>query len=251
MANKDENKDTVEKQARLRSRLYPRYDLEESIKFIQSINKLGGNRVSNQAVAAEVKKAVTNSGFTGRVSSSKQFGLLNQETGKLSVTTLAKEILIPRGDQEKADAIKTALATPELYRDLVKDFSGKTLPDQSALANRLFHDYRIEAVAKDSAARNFLRSVQFAGGLRNGILVVSPGEAASVFDDVQEENPDPTFTPPPAPNKQPPAVQGALFQDSGTGWSVTIKSAKPLNSETKLKLIEAAELLEKINGQSP
>lgn len=160
-----------EKETRARSRLYPRYDLEEAIKFIESVNKLGGNKVSAHAVAADMGKAVNNSSLTGRLSSAKQFGLLVQDEGKLSVSSLGKEIIFPRGEEEKSGAIQIAFAAPTLYRELIADFSGKILPDKATLGNRLIHDYSIEAAAKDVAAKNFIQSAEYAGVVRNNILI--------------------------------------------------------------------------------
>lgn len=160
-----------EKELRARSRLYPRYDLEDAIEFIQAINKLGGSKVSINAVAAELGKAVNNSGFTGRLSSAKQFGLLVQDEGKLSLSSLGKEIVFPKGEEEKTQAIQKAFTTPVFYRELVEGFSGKVLPDKSTMGNRLIHDYSIEAAAKDIAAKNFIHSAEYAGLIRNGILV--------------------------------------------------------------------------------
>lgn len=242
------------KESKTRSRLYPRYDLEDSIKFIESVSKLGGSRVSNEAVAAEVGKAVNNSTFIGRVSSSKQFGILVQESGKLSLSSIGKEIMFPRGDSEKSAAIKSAFSTPSLYKELIDTFNGKTIPDQVALGNRLVHDYGIEAAAKDSAARNFIRSAQYAGVVQNGILVAS-AENPTPADDEEgldskagksiASNPFDDFFKPTKPSGQP-----AVFNDSGSGWALTIKSAKPLNSDTRKKLIEISELLEKVNENS-
>jgi hypothetical protein len=247
-----ENINKEEKQARLRSRLYPRYDLEEAIRFIQSIQKLGGNRVSNQAIAAEIGKGVTNSGFTGRVSCAKQFGLLIQEGGKLSLSSLAKEVVFPKGEIEKAMAIRQALLSPEVYRELIEAFGGKTLPDQSTLANRLVHDFRIEAAAKDVAARMFIRSVQYANVLKNGILVIS--EEAATEDGTaskEDEGLSPFQQLPQRQQKVLPVatVQGAVFQDNGAGWSIIVRSQQPLNSKTKQKLIEVAELLDEVNTE--
>lgn len=240
------------KETKARSRLYPRYDLEDSIKFIESVSKLGGSRVSNEAVAAEVGKAVNNSTFIGRVSSSKQFGILIQESGKLSLSSVGKEIMFPRGDGEKSAAIKSAFATPVLYKELIDAFNGKTIPDQVALGNRLVHDYGIEAAAKDSAARNFIRSAQYAGVLQNGILVASAetlkpeDESETVEKTEKASNPFDDFF---KPTKQS-AQQNPVFIDSGTGWTLTIKSTKSLNSEVKKKLIDISELLENINKEN-
>lgn len=242
------------KETKARSRLYPRYDLEDSIKFIESVSKLGGSRVSNQAVAAELGKAVNNSTFIGRVSSSKQFGILIQESGKLSLSSVGKEIMFPRSDDEKSAAIKSAFSTPALYKELIDTFGGKTIPDQSALGNRLVHDYGIEAAAKDSAARNFIRSAQYSGVLQNGILVASTEETIAEDDEERSDSKTGKVTPSNPfddffkPTKQ--AGQPGVFNDSGNGWSLTIKSTKAINSDIRKKEIELSELLEKVNEEN-
>lgn len=160
------------KDSKARSRLYPRYDLEEAIKLIQLVSKLGRKNISEKSVAAEIGKSITNSGFLGRVSSAKQFALILKDEGKLSLTQLGNEIMFPLDDAIKADAIKKAFTMPMLYRELVDAFSGTKIPEYASLGNRLLNDYGIEAGAKDIAAKNFIKSAEYAGVIQNGILVI-------------------------------------------------------------------------------
>lgn len=173
--------------SRARSRAYPRYDIDEAIKFIEVISRLGGNRVASEAVAAELKKGTNNSTFIGRVSSAKQFDLIIQEAGKLSLSPLGKSIVLPLGDAEKREAIKKAFSTPVLYTELISAFNGKVLPDVTALSNRLVHDYNIESGAKEVAARNFVRSANYAGVMQNGILVVGIGDSVASDETIDSE----------------------------------------------------------------
>ncbi|GEM_PF-2020181 len=179
------NNEAAKKDVKGRSRLYPRYDLEEAIIFITLINRLGGSRISVDAVAADMGKAINNSTFIGRVSCAKQFGLITQESGKISISSLGKEIVFPREESSGKKAIRTAFTTPQLYRELTDAFQGKVLPEISTLGNLLFHDYGIEANAKDAAAKNFLRSAEHAGVIQNGILVMSQQEGAA--ETIQEK----------------------------------------------------------------
>lgn len=223
----------IEKQPRLRSRLYPRYNLEDAIEFIEAISKLGGTRVSTQAVAAETGKSVNNSGFAGRVSSSKQFGLILQESGKLSLSPLGKAIIFPIGESEKAAAIKQAFATPPLYKEVIDAFNGKIL-DRSTLGNRLVHDYGIEAAARDRAARNFVNSAEYASVMQNGILVAPTDDN---LIPTQEEVTPPT-TPPSGAKSQTPTVETAnhfVFDFSGG-----IKLVIPRNEQTSDAIADGA-----------
>lgn len=163
------------KGSKARSRLYPRYDLEEAIKLIQILSKLGRKNVSEKSVAAETGKSITNSSFLGRVSSAKQFALISKDGGKLSLTQLGNEIMFPLDDVTKADAIRKAFTMPTLYKELIDAFGGTKIPEYASLGNRLLNDYGIEAGAKDIAAKNFVRSAEYAGVIQNGILAIENG----------------------------------------------------------------------------
>lgn len=107
-------------------------------------------------------------------------------------------------------------------------------------------------MAKDSAARNFIRSVQFADVLRNGILVFSNDEVPSrAEDEISSEHErmgnvdeEPHHTRSTTENQS--LIKDAAYQDNGNGWSIIVKSEKSINSATKKKLIEVAELLDGI-----
>ena len=168
----NEEKILSNKGSKARSKLYPRYDLEVAIKLIELVSKLGRNNVSENAVAAETGKSITNSSFIGRMSSAKQFGLISKDGGKLSLTQLGNEIMFPPDDATKAEAIKKAFTMPTLYKELIDAFTGTRIPEYGSLGNRLINDYGIEAGAKDIAAKNFIKSAEYAGIVQNGILVI-------------------------------------------------------------------------------
>jgi len=159
------------KDSKVRSRLYPRYDMEEAINLIQVVSKLGRKNVSESSVAADVSKSVTNSGFIGRISSAKQFGLISKVGGKLTLTQLGNEIMFPSDDLTKAEAIKKAFTMPTLYKELIDGFIGTKIPEHTSLGNRLL-DYGIEVKAKDVAAKVFIKSAEYAEVIQNGILII-------------------------------------------------------------------------------
>jgi hypothetical protein len=156
---------------RKRSRLYPRYGLEDIVDFTSELNKLGGN-VSIEAFAGNRGQSKSNSSFTGRISGAKQFGLLGVESNKLFLTPLALRILVPKEENDKTLALLEAFTKPELYKELIKSFNGKVLPERISLGNILRHDYGIEMAARDLAAVNFIHSAEYVSAIQNGILVV-------------------------------------------------------------------------------
>ncbi len=47
-----------------------------------------------------------------------------------------------------------------------------------------------------------------------------------------------------------PSEQPNVFSDKGTGWSLVIKSKKPVSSEIKKKIVDVADLLNQTNKES-
>ncbi len=183
---KDKTTETADKH-KLRSKLYPRYDLEKAVLFIENVSKLGGSSVSAEAVAADMNKSTTNSTFIGRVSSARQFGLVDLGKGRLSLTALAQRILYPVSTLDQQAAKKEAFSNPPLYKDLISSFRGKKIPEMSSLGNILKLDYGIQTAAREIAASNFVSSAEFGGLLKNGLLVM-----ADDFSTNSGDTPEPT-----------------------------------------------------------
>lgn len=161
---KQESKKTREKSA-----LYPSYDLSSCIEFIRAIDGLGGKGVAQGSLLSELGlKSVGTKSYSGKLSSSKQFGLLDSKAGLLSITDRARLILYPTEEQkdlQKEGLTIEAFRSPFLYQQLIRRFDGKQLPKQDTLANILMNEYKIAKNAKTSAAKVFVNSAKLAGVL--------------------------------------------------------------------------------------
>lgn len=156
---------------RKRSRLYPRYDLENAVDFIKKVDELGGT-ISLEALAGNLGLDKNNSGLTGRISATKQFGFLAVEGKKLSLTDLALRMLRPVNDTDGHTALVEGFTKPELYTKLIQTYRGRKLPEQKFLGNILNHEYGIQENARLLAAGNFIRSAEYVGVIQNDILVM-------------------------------------------------------------------------------
>ena len=170
---KEVDKKSKKSKNKPRSRLYPRYHLEHAVNFAKAVYDLGGRSISKEAVAQKIGKATNNSAFIGRVSSARQFGLINMQNGKISVTEIGQRVLYPKGSQDRQVALIQAFSMPSLYKDLINNYNGKVLPDSSSLANVLMLDYEIQKNARSWAASNFLHSADWIDLIQKGILVVN------------------------------------------------------------------------------
>jgi hypothetical protein len=145
-----------------KSRPYSPYSIDESLKFITTIEKLGGRNVSESVLLKElgIKEPRTKS-FWGKVTSAKQFGLLIAEGKNYTLTERARLILRPKDEESKRTSLMDSFFTPELYKDLFDKFSGQQLPSAETLSNILFHDHGLNVNVSMDAAKAFIESAKY------------------------------------------------------------------------------------------
>ncbi|ADV61934.1 hypothetical protein Isop_1349 [Isosphaera pallida ATCC 43644] len=149
---------------RERSARYPGVPLSDSLELCQFLNTRGLDGLSSQDIATALgyKNIKTNT-FSSRLSSARQFGLLDLKGDGYHLTPLAHALLHPVDPEETPRLLRQAFREPPLYADLLERFAQKRLPDPTILGNVLYHDYNIIVSAKQVAADAFIASARFAG----------------------------------------------------------------------------------------
>lgn len=157
------------KKVREKSAQYPAYDLSSCIEFVQVVDRLGRNQVAEGSLLSELKLGSRSTkSYTGKLSSCRQFGLLESKAGLLSVTERARLILYPTEEQKDVQIKKLrieAFRSPPLYQKLISKFDGKGVPKVETLANILMNECKIAKAVKNNAAKVFVSSAKFAGVL--------------------------------------------------------------------------------------
>ncbi len=175
-----------------KSRKYPGASLAECIDFIEKIEKFNGP-VGYKQMAELYSVTTSANSFKAKVSSSKQFGLIEADGQKIELTKIAKSYLYPVSVDSKAKILNEVVYNPQLYKELIDRFNGKQLLDTNVLANLLFNDYDIIKTSKDVAAKAFIDTIEFVGIVKNGILIYSleckvvDMEDSSIQEDVKGE----------------------------------------------------------------
>ena len=164
----------VVKGTKERSALYPAVALNECIEFIELVNKLGGRKVALTSIADAVGVSTTTYSFKAKISSSKQFGLIKSAGGAVELSDTAKRLLYPTDDISTKELLLQCLMTAPLYRKLIERYDDQAVPTEERLGNILLQEYSITRSAKDIAAKKFLASVEHAGILQNGVLILNP-----------------------------------------------------------------------------
>jgi hypothetical protein len=172
-----------EKRTVNRSAAYPGITLEKAIEATKLLrDNLGAGPYSRDSAAAALGYKAVSGASIQKISACVHFGLLTRKSNAYSQSELADKMFRYISEDERVQAIRTAVQKPTLYTKLITEFSGRALPKM--LDNVLVRNYGItERVAKD-AASVFEKSLQFAGLLQNGIITVdAPVEAAQVAED--------------------------------------------------------------------
>ena len=161
------DKDSSNATARVRSVPHPRYTLAQVEDLARQVFNIGARHCDQDAVAQAVHyKNSTNGAFKGIRAAASYFGLVTYGDDRyLSVTEPWIETFHADDDDGIRRLRREAVQQPELYRQLIEEFSDRQLPNTEKLARQLFlaTKYGILKDAADTAARVFLDSVRFAG----------------------------------------------------------------------------------------
>ncbi|MFM7319077.1 MAG: hypothetical protein ACKO5E_19190 [bacterium] len=165
---------------RERSARYPSTTLDDAINFCRQIDELGVDGLNSAQIASAMgyRNVKTNT-FSGRLSSARQFGLIDLSDQNHTLSQLARRIIHPMDPDEIPTLLRQACQSPPLYAELLRSYAGKRLPEPDILGNLLMHKHHITAVARSIAAEAFFASIKYAGILlENRLVDESAGEAA-------------------------------------------------------------------------
>jgi hypothetical protein len=138
--------------------------MADAVEFCRQIDGLGidGLTAPQIATAMGYKKVKSNT-FSGRLSSARQFGLIDLADQNYTLTELVLRIIHPFDPEEVPQLLRQACQLPPLFAELMKHYAGKRLPEPEILGNLLMHRHQITASAKMAAAESFYASIQHAG----------------------------------------------------------------------------------------
>lgn len=118
------------------------------------------------------------------------FNLLDRASNSTyRIGELGKRILAPRDEREVQAALAEAAKAPSLYQRLFARFGDSALP--SLLPNILIREFGVLPQTADEVARLFRESAEFAGLLRNGVLLTElPSDPRSAGEPVPPDADD-------------------------------------------------------------
>lgn len=166
----EEQPKTILKKKRFRSIAYPSIGIEAAIQDAEKLRTSLGDGPYSRLVAVQALGYYSISGASApRIAALVHFGLLERIGNTYKQSQLAARILLPQSEEDKKIAILEATKTPKIYRRLINDYNGKSIP--ALLSNVLFHNYSVNERVVKELAKNFTHSLEFSGILNNGVVV--------------------------------------------------------------------------------
>lgn len=164
---------------RERSMAHPSATWSECMSLIRELDGLGKGAVSLEVLASafQIKNWKTKS-FQSKITSSRQFGLINLKSGAVSLTEDAYTLLHPTVPDIRSAEL-SLFSRPDLYGKLLSAYEGKSLPRRDLFENILVANYGISDTAKKKAAEVFIASAEELGVLSNGIVSYNNAVAAA------------------------------------------------------------------------
>ncbi len=196
-----------------RSAAYPAATMESCLDVLNALKSLNGKNCSYETLAAKMGVSVTTYSFKAKVSSSKQYGFIENLRNVIQLSERGRALIYPTQTVNEKEILLECFQNPALYGKIIQNFLGKPLPSTDKLANELMKSsYGIKASGKDLAAECFIKNAEYVGALQNGILS---------FDNVLDIK---TSSPQEEVEEDFASVQGTVVSDE----SCTSYSKKPI-----------------------
>ncbi len=234
---------------RERSNRYPGAPLEDAIGLCRSVEELGVNGLSAVDIAQALGyKSIKTNTFSSRLSSARQFGLLELTGNGYALTALGRAILHPVGDTELARLQRQALLSPPLYAEFATKMGGKKLPEAAILGNVLYNHYQITATAKQVAAETLLESARFAGTLTEDLVFHPEGFEQPAPVSTSHQTTAPTRHEKAAPRREQARLDLELW-DADEGKLIRLRAPKSMTRASFERFLQAFRLVVRITDE--
>ncbi|MBI3250042.1 MAG: winged helix-turn-helix domain-containing protein [Deltaproteobacteria bacterium] len=164
----------------------PAYNLQECQDDARRIFRAEGQApLSRESIADHLALAPQSGPFNRKLSSLRQYGLLDPTGKEFRISELFLRIDQTFDEQERRRALRESLARPAVFQALLAHYENSGLPSEINLTNQLLLKYRFTKKNAETVSRSFLESCRLAGLM----------QGRSSFANY----PPPTLPPPPSP----------------------------------------------------
>lgn len=177
----------MEKKTRIRSKEYPPVSLGTALEFIKVLKDyiMVGSITYKQA-ANIIGVSINTNSFKRKLSSARQFGLVETKSNEIIFSQVSKHIAFPTDSIDESTIAKDCFLKPKLYEDIYNLYKEKPLLKQAPLENVLIQKMGIAPNAAGLAASAFLETIEEFNYIVNGNLSIESSE----IKDVENVEPD-------------------------------------------------------------
>lgn len=180
----------------------PAYSIQECLEDVRKIFRAEHQvPISRESIAEHLSLAAQSGPFNRKLSSLRQFGLLEPIGKDLRVSDLFIRIDHAAEDSDRSHALRDALGRPTIFQGLLGQYENSGIPSDLNLINQLIIKYRFTKKNAETVAKAFLESYRFAGLGSGRPLFPPPVPFSSPPQPVQEP---PLLAPAPIVEKEPP-----------------------------------------------
>lgn len=152
------------KTTRAKSPNAPSYSLQECLEDTRKVFRIENQvATSRESIAEHIVLAPQSGPFNRKLSSLRQYGLLEAIGKDLRVSDLFIRIEHATGETERCRALREALGRPTVFQRLLSQYEQTGLPSDINLTNQLIIKHRFTKKNAEVVSRAFLDSSRFAG----------------------------------------------------------------------------------------
>ncbi len=193
------------KTTRAKSPNAPSYSLQECLEDTRKVFRIENQvATSRESIAEHIALAPQSGPFNRKLSSLRQYGLLETIGKDLRVSDLFIRIEHATGETERCRALREALGRPTVFQRLLSQYEQTGLPSDINLTNQLIIKHRFTKKNAEVVSRAFLDSSRFAGlgllrpqvtppPLSSQATHASPEEALTLAPPLPSQPPSPPF----------------------------------------------------------
>ena len=142
----------------------PAYSIQDCLEDVRKIFRAEHQvPTSRESIAEHLSLAAQSGPFNRKLSSLRQFGLLEPIGKDLRVSDLFLRIEHAGDENERHQALREAMGRPTIFQGLLGQYENSGMPSDINLTNQLIIKYRFTKKNAETVSKAFLESYRFAG----------------------------------------------------------------------------------------
>lgn len=155
---------TTRREVRQKSPNAPAYSIQECLEDVRKIFRAEHQvPISRESIAEHLSLAAQSGPFNRKLSSLRQYGLLEPIGKDLRVSDLYLRIDHAADEQERQRALREAIGRPTIFQGLLGQYENSGIPSDINLINQLIIKYRFTKKNAETVSKSFLESYRFTG----------------------------------------------------------------------------------------